>query len=519
MLVVAEADGLHFFDGKTGQSRGIVRGSPAPQNMLISPDGQTFIGSGYNGVVVWNRAGFVARVPNGFLGSFALSPDFKLMAVGAQDPKNIMVRNIKTGAYRFFVGHTDKVTYAAFSPDGKSLASLSFDHTLRIWDVATGKTRAQGSTDGKEFSSLSFSPDGNSIAAANNDDQLAVWDTTTGRTRATWAGFFDTVKNFAVNSDGKTMVAYTLALNLWNADTGALTATLLTAPGFNEYNTIEQMDFSPDGKLFAASDQQHPVKVWDTYTGELFHTLDDGNFERDTSIAFSPDSKTLALNGYHYSVDKSEPTQEVSLWDVPSGIKTGELVGGFDGVQSLAFSPDGGTLAVGYGNPPCYYSAEASKSPTDAAIRLWNVASGTLRATLLGNTIAVTRLAYSPDGKLLASAGHDGSVRLWNIATSETVHVLSTAYSSHNGSAYDGSAYSGCSVAFSPDGTVLVAAARDGLRIWEVASDKLLIWLKDVGDEEPFVVTFITFSRDGRILYASDGSGRVHLLGVPNSHF
>ena len=173
------------------------------------------------------------------------------------------------------------------------------------------------------------------------------------------------------------------------------------------------------------------MRLWDVETGKHIRTLT-GHTALVTSVAFSPDGNTIAGGSY----DKT-----VRLWDVNTGTNTHTLTGHAALVTSVAFSPDGKTLASG---------------SSDKTVRLWNVETETY-THMFKHTGRVTSVAFSPDRKTLASGGYDKTVRLWDVHTHTNIHTLT----GHTGGVK--------SVAFSPDGHTLASGSSDGtVRLWEL---------------------------------------------------
>jgi WD40 repeat protein len=176
-------------------------------------------------------------------------------------------------------------------------------------------------------------------------------------------------------------------------------ATLKGHTGF-----VYSVAYSPDGKTLASGSYDKSIKLWDVATGRELATLK-GNTDAVCSVAYSPNGKTLAagsgdLTGRLWSGDHDGM---VKLSDVATGRELATLKGNTDAVFSVAYSPDGKTLASG--------------SWDDTTIKLWDVETCKERATLKGHTEIVNSFAYSPDGKTLASGSWDSTVKLWSVAT------------------------------------------------------------------------------------------------------
>lgn len=302
-------------------------------------------------------------------------------------------------------GHTDAVLSVAFSPDGKTLASGSYDRTIRLWNVASHTQRGLLSGSTNPQNSVAFSPDGKTLAGGGSGVRL--WNTATLTSIAILApdagtNPVDAATSLAFSPDGTILAAGGEAYGpeLWNVLNHAVVARAADSGGGPTGSG--PVAFSPDGKTLASSDGANGVALWnladlspDSWYPSSQSLLPDGEYQRQgddtdntTSVAFSPDGTTLARGGSNHAIQ---------LWNPTTRFHTGLLTGHTNDPVSLAFSPDSKTLASG---------------GLDSTVRLWNMATHSQTA-VMPHDDAVFSVAFSPDGTMLASGSADHDIRLW----------------------------------------------------------------------------------------------------------
>jgi len=320
-------------------------------------------------------------------------------------------------------GDEDGVWQVAWSPEGKTLATLSsVKGEVKLWNVAERKEVRTLKSDLGNSYSLAFTPDGKTLVVGHyqNDAKagptggISLWDVATGQRKGLLRHTPPRgVAQLVLAPDGKLIAAaeswkegekgaYKRGVALWDLGSSKVRASLPDG-------ITTALAFSPDGKVLAQSAyviKDNQITAAEVRRRDLIKEQDLPALTNTAGknplncVAFSPDGRTLAGADYQ---------GQIFLWDTASA-KVRTTIKQEDGrqVTSLAFTPDGRTLAAAVGDRP-------GRDHEPGSIVLWDTATGQRRLALTGHTNGVLAVAFSPDGRLLASGSSDHTVRLWDM--------------------------------------------------------------------------------------------------------
>jgi WD40 repeat protein len=330
--------------------------------------------------------------------------------------------------------HRGNVTGLAFSADGRRIASVSHDKTLRIWDATAGQYFAPPSDKLGRYVT-SFSPDGGRVVTGGVSDSLRLWDLQTAKAigTPTNAPYLSAI---AFSPDGRHFATGSLrkVVRLWDALTGQPIGYALLGQQY----AVWHLAFSPDGKLLVAGGNGPDLQLWDVPSGSPSGAPLSGHRSGVTGVAFSPDGRRIVATTFDGGA---------LLWDTQSRklVKEVNVSSRLNNVKAPAFSPDGQAIILGVG----------------AQLYLWDLASTPPVATVFGlaeHQGSVESLIFSPEGRYVLSGSEDQTLRVWDVATRQPI-----------GPPIKGHVNSVVSLGLTADGRYVISSSNDGaLRRWPV---------------------------------------------------
>jgi WD40 repeat protein len=368
----------------------------------------------------------------------AISPD-GTRAVSASWDKTLKVWDLRTGKELMtLAGHSGSVNGCAISPDGTGMVSASSDNTLKVWDLRTGKELMTLAGHSAYVYGCAISPDGTRAVSASMEPTLKVWDLRTGKELITLSGHSNSVTGCAISPDGTRVVSASEdhTLKVWELGTGK---ELMTLSGHSHY--VHDCAISADGTRVVSASLDNTLKVWDLRTGKELMTLA-GHSYYVWGCAISADGTRVVSASW----DKT-----LKVWELDTGKELMTLAGHSDCVRGCAISADGTRVVSG---------------SEDKTLKVWELGTGKELITLSGHSDSVRGCAISLDGTRVVSASDDNTLKVWELGTGKELMTLS-GHSYH---------VSGCAI--SPDGRRVVSASADNkLKVWDLRTGKELITL------------------------------------------
>jgi WD40 repeat protein/tRNA A-37 threonylcarbamoyl transferase component Bud32 len=364
-------------------------------------------------------------------------------------------------------GHIDGVQGVAVSPDGKYIASSSWDKTIKVWNAATGAELMTLRGHNGGVGTISFSPDGKRIVSGSMDKTLKIWDWATGaelrtlRVQHTGSGIG---VGGRFSPDGKHIASWGWdnTIKVWNAETGEEVAALRGGTGVRGL-----VAFSPDGKRIVSGNRDKIVRVWDWTTSDEPMLLR-GHNHVVRAAAFSPDGKRIVSGSYDGTI---------RIWDAEDGSEA-MSINTKSYTSKLEFSPDGKHIVSVSG---------------EAIIKVWDAATGDELMVLGGHVGWVGEAAFSPDSKHVISAGGDGTIKVWDLTITDRERLT-----------LRGDKKWVLSLSFSPDGKRIVTGGYDGrIKIYDTISGAEIMTFPGHSD----VILSVNFTNDGTRIISSSMDG------------
>jgi WD40 repeat protein/transcriptional regulator with XRE-family HTH domain len=467
--------------GVTLQETVFTESFDPPWSVATSSKGYYWaMGSRRGGVRVWGDDGKMLdlawQAHTAAVQTLAFSPDEHTLATGSWDG-TIKLWNLENGALLWLGQHTGSIHRLVFTPDGHTLASSGDDAAIRLWDVSTGKRLQTLSSQSSAVYALAWSPDGSLLAGGGFDGSTHLWEmqgaqaVQSGTATRILTGHSGPVWSLAFAPDGHTLASgsFDRTVKLWDVESLEVRETLAghTAP-------VNAVAWSPDGSLLASGSRDQMIWLWDVERGS-YRTALHGHTAVVHDLAFAPDSRSL-LSG---SEDGT-----LRVWDVEHGQCMRVIQGYAVTLYDVAWNPDGTRLA---------------SAGSDTLVTIWESDSRTPPRLLRGHSWIAYGVAWSSDGQMLASSGLDNAVQVWDVTTEAGVQTLRDP--NHFDTSFFG-------IEWSPDGRFLAGGSyQQEVQVWEVSTGTHR-W---VGRGQLTTIRRVAWSPDGSQLASCGYDGSVIL--------
>jgi WD40 repeat protein len=328
-------------------------------------------------------------------------------------------------------GHSAAAAAVAITADGKRAVSASWDKTVKVWDLDTGRElrSLEGHADGVE--GVAITGEGRLVVSASSDGTLKVWDPDTGRVVRTLKGHSGAVRGVGVTADGRRAVSASndRTLKVWDLKTGRVLHSLE-----GHADGVEDVAITPDGKRAVSASRDKTVMVWNPETGRALRTLT-GHTDMVRRVAITRDGQRAV---------SASQDRTLRVWDLETG-RTLQILRGHTGsVLGVALPMD---------------ASRAISASVDNTLKVWDLGSGLLVRTLEGNSTSVFNVAVTADGRRVVSASLDYTLKVWDLENGRELNVPRA----HSEPVW-------C-LAATPDGNRAVSGSLDKtLKLWDLVS-------------------------------------------------
>jgi WD40 repeat protein/type II secretory pathway predicted ATPase ExeA len=534
LAVPAEDNTVKLWDVSSGKER-CTFSHPSEEvlDAYFSPDDEYLFTIGSMGYIVWEtgtcQQQLEINTSSNFSKAAAFSPDGKTIAAVTEEGL-VSIWDIVSGRQVSTIQAGFNLTALAFSPDGARLTGAGRENFALEWDVATGQTVVTLSLNqaaGGQVGAMAYSPDGNSLVIMGS-----FYDAASGENLYSLLGHTKPLSSLAFDMSGSRLITSSSdgTVKLWDLSPEHEVMTLSHPSGW-----LYGVAFSPNGKWLVTSGQDQTAVVWDILSAEKLWTLQ-GHTDTVNSVAFSPDGNLLATGG---------ADRVVMIWDTHFWQVLHTLAG--HGEDRTSVPPIRGTYAVDFSplcndtvNGPCHLVGVGH----DGQLIVWDALSGQHQLGYQDSDGGLMSVAFSPDGTHLAvgnaSVGGDGWATILEATSGQLLHSLPGAsgwvwgldYSPDgrdlatinfdgDGTVWDleggqakaaltGVLNGGYSLAFSTDGKLLAAGSNGSVEILDASTGLPLLSLP--GHQS--LVVRLAFSPDGRTLATAslDGTARVYVV-------
>jgi WD40 repeat protein len=416
------------------------------------------------------------------------SPDSRQIIVSGLS-STIYVWDTRSGEIiKTLTGHLDWVWSIEMSADGNTLFSTGEDRTIRVWDLPTGICHNVFRAHHDRIWTISLTPDGGHLISGSEDRTIKIWDLQRGKCVKTINGYGNWIKSisFVPDRDWLASCHHDGTIRIWSLQNLACIHTLS-----GHTDAAMAIAISPDGKHLASSSLDRSIRIWDLHDLTCLHSIET-EVEGSCPLVFSPDGSKLISGNYHADLqiwdivtgrlDRTllvHPNRiqsvavckvhhsiatacenQMRIWDLHTGICLHNIIAHYLPVLCLAFSPDGRYLASG---------------SVDKTVKIWDTSNWECLQTLIGHQSSILTVAFSPtpvgsespaDYQLIVGSG-DRLIKRWNITTGECLQT----YTGHTNWVW--------SIAYTPDGSRIASAGDDEtIKIWDVDRSQALHTLR-----------------------------------------